>query len=283
MSEREQLYQMLMDKKWVNISKYLYRNHKTVNTDPVSKQAITLFEAEFFSHTTTLDPTEKLKLYEFPSLIIETRTYGFSQKFIDQFIDEKMLAMQAVQHDGLVGYAAGNQHRELARNILKELETNSPEVLADARRENTTISSVSTQIGKSHVIKLFKSQQEKNFFEAVRQAFPTYHPYPNVALSCILDFDKIKNNLTHQHQNYFFKAVVDCVVFDSSKDYIPLYFIELDSVFHDTTKAKENDLLKNQIFEVANTKLIRVRPHEKEDATEESLLKLVLEIMRDIR
>ncbi|WP_429044668.1 hypothetical protein, partial [Aeromonas veronii] len=40
---------------------------------------------------------------------------------------------------------------------------------------------------------LFKSKLESEFYQALKNVFPTYFIYPNVALSNIFDFDKIQD------------------------------------------------------------------------------------------
>lgn len=122
-----------------------------------------------------------------------------------------------------------------------------------------TIRATEVGAGKAKTIRLFKSKQEENFYEAIRRFFPTYHFYPNVTLSSVLNYPAIKDQLSEKAKSYFFQAIIGSVVFDVGSGYEPRYFIELDSSFHDETKAQANDQLKDSIFRAANTKLIRVR------------------------
>ena len=283
MVDRELLFQMLLDKKWDGIAKVMFRNPGIVQTDPIIKKAIDLFEDQFFSDTENLNSNDKLKIFEYPNLVIESNRKAFTETFVNRFVDEKLKIMHELNRDGLISYASSHQNRPLAQIILKELQQNKPEDIANSLRKNTTIKSNKIIAGVDpKTIKLFKSRQEENFFEAIRRAFPTYHPYPNVAVSCILDFEKIKNSLTQGQKEYFFKAIVDSVVFDSSKGYMPRYFIELDSSFHDSPKARENDAMKQAIFVAANVKLIRVRPENSGEASADRFHQLVLDIMRDL-
>lgn len=166
--------------------------------------------------------------------------------------------------------------------MLREIRAKKPEVIADARREHVSIRATTTTDGRAQTTNLFKSKQEQHFFEAVRDAFPTYHPYPNVAVSCVLDFDAIKARLGQPERDYFFRAIIDCVVFDTKDGYEPKFFIELDSHFHDGQRAKENDALKNSIFNAANVKLIRIRAHQDSETTIQRFKQLVLEVMRGL-
>ncbi|PSU88133.1 DUF2726 domain-containing protein [Photobacterium kishitanii] len=105
---------------------------------------------------------------------------------------------------------------------------------------------------------LFKSNQELIFNQALKDVFPTYFIYPNVAVSNLFDFDLIKTHLSSFEREYFFKAIIDFVVYDPI-DYTPKFFFEVDSVFHDSAEARIRDNKKNKIFEVAGIKLNRVR------------------------
>ena len=139
-----------------------------------------------------------------------------------------------------------------------------------------------TVSGESATIPLFKSKQEENFFLGVRQAFPTHNPYPNVALNSVLDYEKIKDILSEEEKTYFFRALIDSVVFDPINSHVPLYFFELDSPYHDNPKQQHRDRLKNRIFEAANTKLHRIRVESADDSTAAAFHKLVSELMRNL-
>lgn len=106
---------------------------------------------------------------------------------------------------------------------------------------------------------LFKSAQEKEFFDAVRVVYPQFIVYPNVAVSSILNFESIKTLLSDEEKNYFFMAIVDCVVFDYQQLYLPKYFFELDSLYHDEPTQMRKDEYKNNIFSAAGQKIHRIR------------------------
>lgn len=282
MIDRESLFHMLAKKEWDELAKVMYRNSKLIGSDPVFQQAVRLFESEFFSETAGLTSKERIKIFEYPGLIIDTGRHAFSPEFVARFIDEKLVLFREERPDALLSFAAANQHRPLAKEIIREIQANEPEQISDAKRENLTVRATAQKPGKSLTIGLFKSRQEQNFFEAVREAFPTYHPYPNVAVSCILDFAGIKSSLSQAEREYFFKAIVDCVVFDASSGYEPRYFFELDSVFHGSERAVANDHMKDGIFSAANVKLIRIRAYSMEEVTVQNLKSLVLEVMRGL-
>jgi len=273
---------MLLNKEWDGLARILYDNSGLLQSDPVINQAIQLFEGEYFSDIQSLSPKEKLSALEYPGIVLDLKQKSFSDEFIFRFINEKLKVMQLLDSDGLISFAASHQKFPLAQQILQDIQERKPELMANERRENVSIKATKIVKGEAKTIKLFKSQQENNFFEAIRLSFPTYHPYPNVALSSIINFEGIQKDLSSAQKNYFFRAVIDSVVFDAVDGYKPMYFFELDSHYHDSGKAKENDDMKNAIFEKANVKLIRIRAYESEEATVKKFQGLVLEIMRDI-
>lgn len=273
---------MLANKDWDSIAKTMYRNSNLISSDLIFKHAIQLFESEFFTQTDSLSPSEKRKIYEYPGLVIELKQHAFSKAFVDAFIERKLILLRETNSDDLLSYAAQNQSVPLAKAIIKEIQAKTPEAIANVRRQNVSIKATPTFDGIRKTTKLFKSKQEQLFFEAVRDAFPTYHPYPNVAVSCIIDYSSIKDTLNSEEREYYFKAIVDSVVFDSSNGYEPKFFFELDSHHHDNERVQKNDLMKDNIFKAANAKLIRIRAHSQDEATLDRYKQLVLEVMRGL-
>lgn len=273
---------MLANKEWDSIAKTMYRNSKLIGSDPVISQAIQLFESEFFVETDSLPPSEKKKVYEFPNLVIELNQHAFSKLFVENFIDRKLVLLKETNSDTLLSYAAQHKDRPLAVQILREIQAKTPEVLADARHQNISVKATPTTNKNPKITKLFKSRQEQLFFEAVREVFPTYHPYPNVAISCVIDYSAVKDILREEERKYFFTAIVDSVIFDSTKEYEPKFFVELDSQYHDNERVAKNDRMKDEIFKAANVKLIRIRIYDQNEATVEKFKQLILEVMRGL-
>ncbi|MGK7878765.1 MAG: DUF2726 domain-containing protein [Crocosphaera sp.] len=125
---------------------------------------------------------------------------------------------------------------------------------------------------------LFKSKQEIDFFMALRDVYPSYSIYPNVALSCVIDFEKIKSSLSQEQTNFFFKAVIDCVVFNQYENYQPMFFFELDSIYHDLPEQKKKDRYKDDILAKAGQKLYRIRKIDQHQGQKE-FMKLIREII----
>ncbi|UQI31955.1 DUF2726 domain-containing protein [Pseudomonas bijieensis] len=282
MEDREHWFTLLAQKDWEAIGKLLYEKKKGKVQDPYLAQMTGFFETEFFSFAELLQPVERSRQFEFTNLLIELNQHGFSQDFVDRFVDERLKLMQETKHSALLNYAQSHQHRPLAKEIIQSFLQARPEAVAASMRENMTVRATEVTPGKPKTIRLFKSKQEENFYEAVRRVFPTYHPYPNVALSCVLDYPAIKDHLSEKARSYFFRGIVDSVVFDVGSGYEPKYFIELDSSFHDDPQAQANDQMKDAIFRAANTKLIRIRPLDAKASSMEEFERLVRELMRQL-
>jgi hypothetical protein len=107
---------------------------------------------------------------------------------------------------------------------------------------------------------LFKSSLETHFYQALKDVFPSYFIYPNVALSNIFEKDQIFPHLNSEQRKFYFNGVVDFVVYDPTDGHIPKYFFEVDSFYHDRQEAIIRDAKKNAIFNSANIMLHRIRP-----------------------
>jgi len=117
--------------------------------------------------------------------------------------------------------------------------------------------------GSDRTSGLFRSPLEQTFFHAVREVFPTYTPYPNVALKSVVDVDALKPQLTGAERSFLYTGLVDCVLFDPQESFWPVAFFELDSAHHDAPDRKERDAQKDRILAIAGRRLYRIRPHDR--------------------
>jgi hypothetical protein len=101
--------------------------------------------------------------------------------------------------------------------------------------------------------------------------------YPNVALSCLINFDKIKNNLSEEEKSFFFKGIVNCVVFEQHNSYKPTKFFELDNPHHNLPEQKLRDSYKDKILALAGQRLYRIRKTSNNQGRTE-FMKLIREI-----
>ncbi len=229
MQNRELLFQMLANKDWDQLSEFIYENRSILHTDLIIQHAVKLFEQEFLGHVQTLEVHDQVAKLRNVTLIIESNRKSFAKDFVNQVIDTKIIALHKTQSTAFAGYASQYLDRPIAKELLKKTQTEAPEQLAEARRPAVSVKAEKSEARRTaNTIKLFKSPQEENFYVAIRKAAPHYLPYPNVAISVVIDYNSIKHQLPIQAQTYFFKAIFDCILFDPTNDYEPVHFFELD-------------------------------------------------------
>lgn len=281
MQDREQLFQLLAAKDWDRLSEVIYQQRAVLGTDPVIKHAVSLFEQEFIGHIASLPASVRLQKLRHVTLIIESNRRSFASEFVDQAIDAKLTALHESKSESFAGYASQYFDRPLAKELLKLTKIERPEHLADARRANASVKATAqVRARTSHTASLFKSPQERSFYEAVRQTFPDLLPYPNVPASVTIDFDAVKAKLSSEARSYYFKALFDCVLFDPKEDYAPLHFFELDSAYHNRAEAQANDQMKDAICSAANVKLVRIRAFKVQETSVESFAQLLRELIQ---
>lgn len=100
-------------------------------------------------------------------------------------------------------------------------------------------------------------------------------------MSCAIDIDAIRDSLSPEEREYFFKAIIDFVLYDPKTGHEPIHFFELDSKYHDGEKARRNDALKNSIFSAAGIKLVRIRAFVANETTASDFKKLVLDLVTE--
>jgi hypothetical protein len=281
MIDTEKLFQQLAAKDWDGLSELLLNNKSVIHKDPYLGQVAKLFESEFLSHIESLAPVDKLGRMRHISLIIESDRTCFAKSFVEKVIDEKMLALMATSDDKLASYASTHFDRPLAKTLLLELRQQAPEQLAQARNASAKIEAATNRKASAKTLKLFKSRQEQSFFDALRDVFPNHIPYPNVAMSCVIDIDAIREAIPLEAREYFFKAVIDFVLYDPHAGHEPIHFFELDSKFHDGERARRNDALKNSILGAAGVKLVRIRAFSETDATTANFKKLIVDLIAE--
>ena len=148
---------------------------------------------------------------------------------------------------------------EACANFIELYEESLPKIIEHSQSKQIRVTENRKIVNEDYTTSLFKSRQEEEFFMGVREAFPMYTVYPNVALSCVINFDKIKIHLSQEERAFFFKGIIDCVVFDHHKSYKPTRFYELDSSYHDSLEQKQKDSYKDNILSLAGQRLNRIR------------------------
>lgn len=277
--DTETVFQLVSKKDWQNlIEVFKYNdNYDFISNEQVLKPLIDKFFIDELLTNSSMndDPSYKYYLQHF-YLLHDNVKYSFKlsqdnfRKLIVKIVEVEEESTRAYK------YAMKFPEEPICKKVIEEYQENLPKVVRHSQErelyvtENKNIHNVDASIG------LFKSNQEYQFYRAVREVFQMYLVFPNVALNAVISYDLIKSNLTAEEKRYFFGALLDCVVIDSENNYKPIKFIELDSPYHDTEAQINKDKLKDNILAKAGLKLIRVRRTTfKED--EKDFIKLIRE------
>jgi hypothetical protein len=167
----------------------------------------------------------------------------------------------------------------ICEKVIIDYEKSIPKAVEHTQEAVISVTESREVSNVDYTISLFKSRQEVEFFYALKRTYDSYQIYPNVAISCLLSWQLIKESLTSSERDYYFKGIIDFVVFDQADGFKPIHFFELDSIYHDLEERKAKDVLKDSIFSKAGVKIIRIRKHDK-TISEQDFIKLIRELMR---
>lgn len=277
----EQVYQLLAQKQWSDLVNLLHTYCKVISSDTALETAFKIVESELIRNFGDFQQDVKFeKNLSNLHLLHSAKLYSFSESTVNILILEL-----ARLHDNkgdleqAYYYAAKLPQDSFCASIIEKYSRTLPKVVAHSQSHKIRVTENKDIAAINHTISLFKSPQEQDFFMAVRDAFPLYMAYPNVALSTLINFDAIQTVLSSDEKNYFFTAVVDCVVFDQHKEYIPIYFFELDSSTHDNVSQQKRDKMKDNILAAAGQRLYRIRRLSNAQGKKE-FMQLINEVVR---
>ena len=257
----EHIYQLILRKEWFELLDIVYKYSKTTSSDEQVMRAVKIFEDEFFIELdkgTRNDNIEPLldKLF----LLHKGRTYKLpEERFVRVIVELMGIYSEKGLKEKTYEYAKFCPENEVCANFIELYEESLPKIIEHSQSKQIRVTENRKIVNEDYTTSLFKSRQEEEFFMGVREAFPMYTVYPNVALSCVINFDKIKIHLSQEERAFFFKGIIDCVVFDHHKNYKPTRFYELDSFYHDSPEQKQKDSYKDNILSLAGQRLNRIR------------------------
>lgn len=260
----EEFYMLMQEKKWSDILSLAKTKHRSLMQNQAEWFSIcNILEKEFISYISN----EK-------DILVGRLCLEYLKLNHAKYINITELSHKAIEDIGLSALEKSDPSTLIAFAKLCTHSTNAIEIIEQTKKTKETTSNPTQQSSTPEKTKakrvdwlqpLFKSKLESEFYQALKNVFPTYFIYPNVAVSNIFEFNKIREHLEQDSKNYFLNAIVDFVVYDPTDNHTPKYFFEVDSIYHDSEKAKRNDALKNNIFSIANIELIRIRPNDQID------------------
>ncbi|WP_162549893.1 DUF2726 domain-containing protein [Hymenobacter nivis] len=262
MTDREPVFQLVSKKAWPSLID-VFKNNDNYNfiaNDPILRPLIDQhFIDELLSNSSmTNDPDYKYYLQQF-LILHQGRNYLF--KLSSQNFTKLIIKIIGIEQElaRAYEYALLSPDELICQQIIEKFNNQKPKQIIHSQEEVLKVTENKNISTADSSISIFKSTQEYHFYKAVREVFQTFLVFPNVALSSIIDFNKIQDKLTNEEKNYFFKSLIDCVIIDTEDNYKPKRFIELDSKYHDTEAQKHKDAMKDRILAVAGQKLFRVR------------------------
>ncbi|HAC63631.1 MAG TPA: hypothetical protein DCF68_08865 [Cyanothece sp. UBA12306] len=281
--DREQIFQLTHKKEWIKLLKLVQEYYRHGSSDEVLMTAVKTFEDQFFEELDKGAEINNLEiLLKEICLLHETKINKLSENRFCRIVVElvKIYRKEKSVKSSQTAYSYAKKcpTHEVCADFIRLHEESSRKVVGHSQSNQIRVTENREIANVDCTISLFKSHQEFEFFMAVREVFQMFLVYPNVALSCVIDFEKIKPHLSKEQKNFFFKGIIDCIVFDQSNNYQPVKIFELDSSYHDRPEQQQRDSYKDKILSLAGQKLYRIRKTSNHQGRKE-FIQLIREIV----
>lgn len=281
--DREAVLQAVLKENWDPVITWLYKNQQAIPKDDLLGYAAGIFAAEFFAKL----PAYPLDRPEIGTYLATLWSLHQRRLYVLEPAYYRLLITQSARRssqdpDRAYQFAQEFPDDEACQAIIAAYERRRPRPLAHSQSHTIQVTqqpAAPELVAQEFRITLFKSYQEKQFFQALINNFPSYNVFPNVAISCLLNWEALKPLLTAEERKLFFTGIVDFVIFDRAQDLLPVHFFELDSPHHDTDSAQLRDQAKNGIFLKSGVTLHRIRKMDQE-VTEREFTLLIRELIQ---
>ena len=259
--DQEYIYKLVLRKEWAELLDYVHKHRAITEADELINSALRTFEEEFFIELDKGDRANQgeellTKLF----LLHRGRIFSLSESHFIQVV-VRLVSLYNQRQNIQLAYEMAKlfPNEPICRSTIQEYEATLPQTLIHSQSKKIDVIQNSNISANNYSTSLFKSSQERYFFFALRRIYPRYDVYPNVALSSIINYKEIEQSLTKEEKDYYFKGILDSVVFDQFDDYRPLHCFELDSLYHNSIEQKLKDNYKDKILASAGLKLFRIR------------------------
>jgi hypothetical protein len=259
--DHEHIYKLIQRKQWLealnNVSKYFQDR----SPDELTMGAVKIFEDMFFAELEKDIIIDKIQFILERLDMFHKGNYNKLSEDRYHIISVELVKIYSKQGlcEEAYSYARNYPEDGICLEAINLYENLSPKIVEHSQSQQIRVTENRNIADTNYTTSLFKSNQEIDFFMGVRDVYPMFTVYPNVALSCVIDFEKVKDGLSLEEKEFFFKGIIDCVVFDHHNSYKPTKFFELDSSYHDSPKQQQKDKYKDNILSLAGQKLCRVR------------------------
>jgi hypothetical protein len=283
MITQEEIYKLLQSEDWKSLIDIFHKRKDLIKSD--------LLLAQSLETTLTVITQKSLEFEDTPEFIenLESIFLLKAGKFISLKPEQEEAIIVAIVNGKKNNlsysykYAKKYPENELCKEIISRYEQEFPQIINHSQQQNL----IATENKKIEVQNdfrksLFNSLQEIEFYLALKRVFDTYQVYPNVGLSSILDYNNVQESLSVKEKDFFLKSSVDFVVFEPFRNYLPIYFFEIDSIWHDSPEQKVKDKMKNKIFSLCGQKLYRIRKVNN-SIDENEFEKLIIEIRDKVK
>jgi hypothetical protein len=216
--DHEYIYKLIQRKEWLealnNVSQYFQER----SPDELTMGAVQTFEEMFFTEI------EKDILIDNVQFILERLVMLHKVKFNELSEDKyrrtsielvKIYSKQGLDEQAY-SYARKYPEDKICFDAITLYQNSLPKVIEHSQSQQIRVTENRNIAGRNHTTSLFKSNQEIELFMGVREVYPMFTAYPNVALSCVVDFDKIKDELSPEEK-----------IFSSKELSIALYSISI--------------------------------------------------------
>ncbi|MNK11845.1 hypothetical protein D3C87_298940 [compost metagenome] len=263
--DREQVFQWIHKGDFTQIIDFLKTGQKTVAEDPILQQAI----GHFFNDLLKKDNNNSDRVFTLQQLFnlhtARTPYYIFPD---EQFEIIVVNLCELVKANEAHLYAASLPNNPICSKILADHEALKPITIIHEQAGNIRVNIVDSII-ENQTKSIFNSKQERIFYFALRNCYPSYFIYPNIALSTIIGSAFVDQTLEASERKFFYNTTVDFVIVDQLNDFKPLVAIELDSEWHRLNNQGSKDAIKNKILKAAGLPLYRIEHLNKYKTQEE--------------
>lgn len=264
--DREQVFQWLHQKDFDTIVKFLKTGQKTVAEDSILQQAV----GHFFNELTDLkdQAANDNANFVFNQLYIlhTQKFFCFSDEQFEKIVVH--LAKISKKSEEAFFYASKFPGNTLCAEIIALYNENRPKELEHNQISKIQVHEI-VSTNENLTTSIFNSKQERLFFFALRNCFPTHYIYPNMALSTVINSVIVDNILTVAEKRFFYNTTIDFVVVDQFSDFKPVFAVELDSEWHRLNNQADKDEIKNKILKSAGLPLYRIEHMNKFKTIEE--------------
>lgn len=266
--DRELIFQWLQNRDFNKIIDFLKTGKKTVAEDEIIQQAIGHFFTDLINSSKTNISSETT--YVFSQLYnLHTNKipfFTFSTEQFEQIVIH--LAKAAKKSDEAYFYASKLPNNPFCAEIIATHIENQPKEVEHNQISKIQVHEV-VSTNENLTTSIFNSKQEKLFFFALRNCFPTHFIYPNIALSTIINSAIVDNILTNSEKRFFYNTTIDFIVVDQFTDFKPVFAVELDSEWHRLHNQNDKDEIKNKILKASGLTLYRIEHMSKYKTIEE--------------